>query len=183
MTAPPTSTRFLYFATELEGCFAETLARLPAVAEVVGSDWRARHFMAPGNVPADWRHRRLAVHAALEAPDQLFLDVEALETRRLLERHLRGQMAALGVSEIDVPAIRGGDRRLTRLASLWAWRQVDEDGARRYAGIRYLSRLSSEWECWAVFEGTGLRELRRREVGRDMDQLQSIARRFGLTIH
>ena len=58
--------------------------------------------------------------------------------------------------------------------------------AQRFAGIRYLSRLNAEWECWAVFDD------RMRHVAgcpglptsipRDDADLIEVARQFNLTI-
>ena len=46
--------------------------------------------MQNGEVPADWRSQRIAVQAAFVPtellPEIRFLDVEALKTRRVLER-------------------------------------------------------------------------------------------------
>lgn len=74
----------LYCATELRGCYAETLARFRPSA-------RMRHiveredptFMMYVGVPADWRHRRLKVLVRMD--DSLsFLDVEHGDTHEYL---------------------------------------------------------------------------------------------------
>jgi len=85
--SPTGDYRVCYFATTLDACFGETLSRfrpdpgLGAIAHEEG-------FMALNEVPADWRHRRLAVRAVPSPSDALsaihFLDVEAAETRALL---------------------------------------------------------------------------------------------------
>jgi len=46
----------IYMGSTLEACFGETLARYrpkPDLADLVADDWQA--FMAPGQVPAEWR--------------------------------------------------------------------------------------------------------------------------------
>jgi hypothetical protein len=48
--------------------------------------------------------------------------------------------------------------------------------------IRSLSRLSSEWECWALFEDVSLNEQERRPITRNDHALTSIAELYGLTI-
>ncbi|HZZ95628.1 MAG TPA: RES family NAD+ phosphorylase, partial [Jatrophihabitantaceae bacterium] len=148
------STEFgvVYFGTTQECCFGETLARFrPSLqlAEMVKDDWK--QFMHPGQLPADWRDRRAMVRA-VAAPQEVFLDVEAIKTREYLQKHLALGLSALGASDLDVSVIRGHDRRVTRLISAWAYHAVDEDGIARYAGVRYLSRLNTDWECWAAFD-------------------------------
>lgn len=115
--SPTQDYRICYFATKLDGCFGETLARfrpnprLAAVAEEAG-------FMAVGEVPADWRLRRLAVRVVAGTderyPEARFLDVEAAGTRALLRAKLGELLAYYGYGDLDVSTIRGGDRRVTR---------------------------------------------------------------------
>ncbi len=52
----------------------------------------------------------------------------------------------------------------------------------KFAGIRYLSRLSSDWECWALFENVALDEHERRPIPRDDEALLRIADLYGLTV-
>src|SRR5580658_3063961 len=69
----------LYFGSDLETCFAETLARFrPSMAmlALVKDEWEDLGFMAVGSVAADWRQRRTAIHIQLPA-DLVFLDVES----------------------------------------------------------------------------------------------------------
>ena len=177
----------LYFATRLEGCFGETLARFRPDVELVAvirPDWRSLNFMAPGNIPADWRHRRLAVRATpADGSEAVFLDVESSATRAVLREELAPALVALGVDDLDVPTIRGGDRRVTRIVSFWAWSQRQDDGRPRYSGIRYVSRLSSDWECWAIFDRVSTRELERRQVTHEMAELKAVVDLWGLTVH
>jgi hypothetical protein len=183
--SPTGDYRVCYFATTLEACFGETLSRfrpdpgLSAIAQEEG-------FMALGEVPADWRHRRLAVRAVPVTDDTTptirCLDVEAAETRALLRDELGELLAYHGYSDLDVPTVRGGDRRITRWIGRWAYEQRDADDRLKYGGIRYLSRLSSEWECWALFEDVALEEQERRPITRDDGALTSIAELYGLTV-
>ena len=65
----------LYFATKVQGCYAETLARLRPTARVRAVLRDEDNFMLCGGVPQDWRFRRLQVGVTLE--DALpFVDVE-----------------------------------------------------------------------------------------------------------
>jgi hypothetical protein len=175
----------LYFSTTLQACFAETLARLRPnlkLLALVEDEWRQAGFMSGGTVPADWRQRRTAVH--VRAPkDALFVDMESVATHQFLRGELAAGLVALGVEDLDVATVRGPDRRVTQMISEWAYlaREGDEP---LYAGIRYLSRLGSQWECWAVFEDDE-REfdvVERRPITKDMPELQEVAELFGLTV-
>jgi hypothetical protein len=174
----------LYFGTELEVCFGETLARFrpdPRVVAEIEDDWDDQGFMRPGDVPADWRLRRLAVRAEASGGAR-FLDVEAPSTRRTLAVQLAAVLASYGALDLDVAAIRSGDRRVTRAISYWAWSRMNDDGDPVYAGIRYLSRLDTAWECWGIFDDVPLQELERRSITPSMSELQSVATSFGLQV-
>ena len=180
-----------YFATELEGCFGETLARFrPDVALIaeIEADWQARGFMLPGDVPSDWRQRRLAVKVAIQETKGFcagpqFLDVEAGETREELRVALADVLAYYGSDDLDVATVRGRDRRITRWISKWAHDQQGADGEAAFGGIRYLSRLDTAWECWAVFEEVELKELVKLPILANNTDLQNIARRFKLRVY
>lgn len=175
----------LYFGTTLEACFGETLARFRpdlTLSSIVTDDWSELGFMSPGEVAADWRHRRLAVRAKASGDGALFLDVESLVTRSTLARHLGPALGVLGVSDLDVPVVRGGDRRVTRLISHWAWGRVNDDSNHRYAGLRYLSRLRTEWECWALFDRVPTVELARGTIKAENPALRKVAKLYDLRV-
>lgn len=93
--------------------------------------------MGLGEVPADWRQRRLAVKVRFPAGGRfprgaVFLDVEAA---------------------------------VTRLIGQWANDSTNAEGGPVFAGVRYLSRLDTSWECWAVFDDV--------EMGRSNDSRSS----------
>lgn len=171
----------MYFATDPLGCYAETLARFrPSSAVRAAVEAEDSGFMVCGGVPADWRMQRLLV--AAEAPEALaFLDVEAPETHEYLSTVLAARLVELGAPTLDVPALRGPDRRLTRAIAAWAHRAVDDDGAYRFSGLRYVSRLGDH-ECWAVFDGTELREVDRTPLLLECAAMKQIADTFGLRI-
>ena len=89
----------------------------------------------------------------------------------------------LGKTELDVATVRSGDRRLTRWISHWAWSQTIPAGRPRYAGLRYLSRINRDWECWAVFDRAGLREVHRESILRNNAALRAVAKHFNLVVH
>jgi hypothetical protein len=180
--------RVVYFGSEPVVCYGETLARFrpdPALAKVL-SEEKDDSFMHAGELPADWRLRRLAVRAtpadsplmvSLFPDGVLFLDVEAIETREHLRRELGDVLAFYGYDDLDVAVVRGSDRRITRWISYYA-----HSLRPRVAGIRYLSRLSSEWECWGVFDFVELTELERRTILRTDTDLLEIAGIYGLAV-
>lgn len=183
--SPTGDYRVCYFASTLDGCFGETLSRFrpdPGLQAVAAEEG----FMALGEVPADWRHRRLAVRVTPApsdaAPTVRFLDVEAASTRAVLREELGELLAFHGYADLDVPTVRGADRRITRWIGRWAYEQRDTRGRMKFAGIRYLSRLSTEWECWALFQHVGLAEQERRPIPRDDAALLRVADLYGLTV-
>jgi hypothetical protein len=183
--SPTGDYRVCYFATTLDGCFGETLSRFrpdPGLSSIADEE----EFMALGEVPADWRHRRLAVRVVPTPSDTVpairLLDIESAETRAVLREELGKLLAFYGYSDLDVPTVRGGDRRITRWIGRWVYEQRDANDRMKFAGIRYLSRLSSEWECWALFENVALDEQERRPIPRDDEALLRIADLYRLTV-
>jgi hypothetical protein len=175
----------LYFGTHLEACYGETTARVrphPAMVDVVGDEWDKLGFMEVGALPADWRHRRLAVR--VEFPQHLpFIDVVAVETREELRLRMAEGLAFLGYEDITLGTVMGDDRRVTRWISQWAHDQLNDDDEPIYAGVRYLSKMSEQWECWAVFDDVKIVELERITIEKDDPELQAVARQYGLTVH
>ena len=138
-----------------------------------------------GEVPADWRQRRLAVKVKFTdetgrfADGVQFLDVESADTRAVLRDELGDVLAYYGHADLDVPTVRGADRRVTRMIGQWAFDAVDEDSQRPiYAGVRYLSRLDSDWECWAVFDDVEIEELERQSILDNDRTLRKVAERY-----
>jgi RES domain len=174
--------RVWYFATELEGCYGETLAAMrpspEVVAAVKGED---ECFMPLGQIAADWRRTRIAVRATFPE-EQPFLDVEAASTRAILQRELAWLLAQLGLDDLDVAAIRSKDRRLTRWVSQWTWHQRHETGSPNFAGVRFCSRLNTDWECWAVFEDVLPEEQERKPILLHDQALRRVAELYGLEV-
>lgn len=151
-----------YFATDLEGCFRETLARYrpdPELADLVRDEWNERGFMTVGGIAKGWRDKRVIGHVALHLALP-FLDFEHPETHRALEEALGSDgLAQLGYEQLDVGVMRGQDRRVTRTIADWAQAARNENGP-MFAGIRYVSRLG-DFECWAVFDNVLIAEMSR----------------------
>lgn len=141
-----------------------------------------------GDIPADWRQRRIAAHVRFPAEGRFshgvrFLDVESLATRETLREELGPTLAFYGYTDLDVATVRGGDRRITRWIGQWAYDQQTLEGNFMFAGVRYLSRLNTEWECWAVFDDVPIEELNRRPILQTDPDFLKIARTYKLTPH
>lgn len=181
----------LYFGTSLEVCYAETLARFrpnPVLAAMVADEWREMGAMGPGNMPADWRSRRIITQVRLPTALPL-VDIQHPDTLAALNADEQLMAACLlhGVDEIDLGVVCGPDRRLTRLIASSLYRAVGSDGQPRWSGVVYPSRLgiadSGRHTCWAVFEGTEIEELATKSILKADLSLGAVAERYGLTIH
>lgn len=151
----------LYCATDLEGCYAETLARYrPSPRIIAALGLHTDGYMSVGSVPADWRLRRVTTRVICQEPLP-FLDVD---------------------QPLDVSLMRGRNRLVPRLVSRWAYVQQNEDWTPRYSGIRYESKLGG-WECWAIFDGTRLGQAEERAVSLEDPELVSVSAMYKLTIH
>jgi len=108
----------LYFATDVRGCSAETLARFrPTSSAAVPQAAAAnadQHLMAPGSVPAEWRELRTKIRVT--CPDVYFVDVDDPATHTHLLGVLAAELHQLGVENLDVSTIRGPDRRVRGLS-------------------------------------------------------------------
>jgi hypothetical protein len=169
-----------YYGTTLHACFGESLAPFRpkgGLAELVKKDWDRMWAMEAGAVPSDWRHRRRALRCRV-ATSRSFLNVESREVITALDGSLQAILQPLDIEHLDVAVLRGPDRRITRVLSDYVWSQK-EGGRPRFAGIRYLSRHNSDWECWAVFEGTPVESLEALPIECDMPELQEVAKAWG----
>lgn len=86
------------------------------------------------------------------------------------------------IEALDVPTIRGYNRRLTRELARWIYTQIDEEGHPLYSGIRYISK-HGDYECWALFDGTEVEEVSSLSVECRDNDLLHVARMFNLTVH
>ena len=152
--------RTLYCATRRITAFGETLARfrpdptLIAKLALVDDDEPIEaalsgavdpEFPRHGLIPNDWIGRRRIGHALID-PDNRFVDLGAAESLAHLNTELRSWLRLWGLKEVDLSTVTSQHRVLTQFAARHIY-------TLEYAGIRYVSRLDSSWECWALFEG------------------------------
>ncbi len=172
----------LYAGTTPEACYAETLARLrptPKIRDLIKDE---EGFMVTGGVPQDWRLQRTLGDLHLEDPLP-FLDVEDPSTHEHLSEVLASELVALGYDDpLDLSDICNRDRRLSRAIALYAFTAAEADGRPKYSGVRYISRIATDWECWAIFEGTEIEVLGQRTIELSDPDLQKVADLWGLRL-
>lgn len=89
-------------------------------------------------------------HTILQ-PDTQFVDLGTAQTSQYLGEALAVQALAHGAIDIDQSLLMESRRGFTNAIARFVYELRNDDGAPRFAGIRYVSRLDSTWECWAVF--------------------------------
>ncbi len=177
----------LYFGTTLKVCFAETLALLRPnlrLQSLAYEEWSAKNWMRPGNVPADWRHRRIAIRVKI-GNSLPFVDIDHPATLAELNtyRDLMAGLSRYGVNELDLGTVTSKDRRLTRYIAEYLHDMTDDYGRPRWNGIRYLSRHGEGFDCWAVFDHVSFEEIERVSIEQSHPDLLEVAALYGLTIH
>lgn len=171
----------IYCGTNVKGCFAETISRFRPSAKMRAlMEQEEPGFVTCGGVPQNWRDQRTIVAASI-ADSLPFVDIDNPVTHEYLSAKLADELVDLGVDVLDVGNVRGPNRLITRAASSWAYYAQDANGP-KYSGIRYMSRVIPDQECWAVFEGTPIVEVSRRAIEVNDPDLQAIADMWGLRI-
>ncbi len=174
----------LYVASEPITCYFETLAPLrpaPGITLKAAKDDAA--FLAPGNVPAQWREDRLLYSLSpVMRPPLPFVDLSDVETRTWLYRLLESELAPLGVDHLDVPEVTHPDRVLSRRLARLLYSVTDDDGMPVFGGIRYSSRYN-QGEAWAVFDRCAVEITDQQRIDKRDNEVSAVARAFGLTLH
>lgn len=179
-----------YFATAKKTALKESLADLrpsPKQSDELNDEFRRTGRMPPGNLPADWRHRRIIVRMSVTS-SLPFVDVSHSDTIDWLQDDIRLQQVldALGMDIYnDLGTVVGKRGPITRLISDIVYYALDEDQRYKYGGIRYCSRFGTDLECWAVHDKLrgDLNEISRTIIGKDDSDLSGAAGAFGLNIH
>lgn len=199
-TRPEERFRVIYCATQRGATFGETVARfrpdldLLASLDVISDEESVAEALAGavdpkdprrGLILADWRLKRRIGHTVLD-PSLGFVDIASAETMQYLRNALAPLADQLGLSDVDLGSVTGSNRSFTQECARYLHDQTDDVGNPVYAGIRYPSRLKSDWECWAVFD-----DRIRHASGHpgfpttfhaDDEDLMEVARLFNLTI-
>lgn len=171
----------IYCGTTAKGCFAETVARFRPSAKMRAlMAEQDPGFVTCGGVPQNWRDQRTIVAASI-ADSLPFVDIDSPVTHEYLNAKMADELADLGIETLDVGNVRGPNRLITRAASSWAY-WAEDAGGPKYSGIRYMSRVLPDEECWAVFEGTPIVEVSRRAIEVSDPDLEDIAAMWGLRV-
>jgi len=151
--------RVLYFATRRAGAFGEILQRhIPnpqSVQEIFNNNPPPNPLLLGGQVTQAELIRRQVGTTILDSTLR-FADVMAAESRMDLyySSVIPPLVAQLALSFLDVSAITGDTkqhRQLTQAIALHIYSLADAQGRPMFDGIRYISHVSADWECWAVF--------------------------------
>lgn len=167
----PPSQRFrvIYCATSPAGAYGETVARVrPKLAEIQGfaeiegdedfpepTDAYLQGLRDPlypdrGVLSASWRLERQLCNTRLD-PSLRFVDICSPKTIETLRETLSPVAVHLGLKDVDFSTVIGPMREFTQECARLVYEQADDKGQPLFAGVRYESRLNTEWECWAIF--------------------------------
>ena len=174
--------RILYLASQPEGAYGETVAQFrPSVKTLSQSGGHLSFGVRPA-IPRDWRVTRRLGSAVLFMTLAV-VELDAADTVQALRPVLAPVATRLHLPDIDLSAITGPERALTQAAALHIYQQRDAQGRPLYAGLRYVSRLKREWECWAIFAARmRYRPLRVDLITADDPHLYEAARLLHLAI-
>jgi hypothetical protein len=200
----------IYAATIGQGAYGELLAGFRPIVAAIDAVRRfgitpalltsARdgivdpEFPAHGTIPKAWRERRHLTQATL-ARGAVFVDVSHPATLTALRLGFLSSLYQrtrdeLGLNDFDLSDVMSRNRTLTQQLARYLHElptdAVGELGpGEEIAGIRYLSRHSPAWECWALFADRidgRLEFSESRPIAPDDPDLLTVARQFGLSV-
>ena len=141
-----------------------------------------------------WRRRRQITQALL-GERSTFINVSHPATLTFLRVHFLASLDAqtrqlLKLDDFDLSDVMSRNRTLTQHLARYLHELPRESFSElgpgeEIAGIRYLSRHSPEWECWALFADRieGKLEIgESRPISADDPDLLAVARHFGLSV-
>lgn len=196
---PENRFRSIYCATSKVAALAETLAPLrPSlrlrqdILDTTDDDEDVEHVLdgthdpadpSRGLITSDWRNLRQIGSARLDRSMQ-FADVTTAESFRELSEVVAPLLSRLGIPRIDLSSITGEQRLLTQECARYIYELDGEDGEPLFAGIRYISHLDGNWECWAIFDDRMRHhdEFSELSIFPDNPDLCEAARLLGLSI-
>lgn len=182
----------LYCSTTPEGAFAETIARYrnrPGLLDridrfLTGQPDSDYDFpLSPGRVPDEYFTNRVLGHVTVD-PAVRFVDVDHPHTHSAATAALEPLLAKHGLQSVDRGVMYHPDRRLTRPIARYYWQLARSGDHHDWAGLRYMSRLGPDWECWAVWEPNPLlaHDATITTLLRDHPDLQAAAAKIDVTI-
>lgn len=189
--------RMIYCATQRAAAFGETtarmrpdltlIARLRAIIDDEPVEDALRGSIDPkhperGIVPLEWRFQRRLGVTHLDSSLR-FVDLAAAPTVHYLRSALAEFAATHRIRDVDFSTMTSQQRPFTQACARYVYDQKGVDGVPLYAGVRYLSRLNPDWECWAIFADRILHTPGPSEtIHPDDPGLIDAARVLGLTI-
>jgi RES domain len=189
--------RAIYCATQRLATFGETLARFRVSAKVLAGLDAIEDEESPnealagaidpedrtrGLVSADWRWKRRICHTMLDAATQ-YVDIGDHDTMQYLRIELAPLAAEYKIGDVDLSALTSQQRPFTQYSARQIYTLTDGHGNSLCAGIRFVSRLDSKWECWALFDDRFTHESGfPANIDADDVDLLTIARSFRLTV-
>ena len=183
---PRSEYRVVYASSQRLGALLETLARFradPAIAaeRIVGDPRDAAHEAVPaGVVPGQWLESRVLGGARCDAT---FADVGHARSLAYLRTALAAAVLRHGLTELDASAIRARvPRGFTQEVSRQVYECTDEQGARAFQGIGYLSRLGDDIHNWAIFEPAAIDVIDVSHLSRDDPDLNKALALHGLAL-
>lgn len=113
-----------------------------------------------------------------------FVDISHPQTLSFLLANVISDLESIvgqRLDDFDLSDVMGRNRQLTQYLA----RYFHELPGEKIAGIRYLSRHSARWECWALFADRVAGKLEigeSRPIAADDADLLAVARQFGLSV-
>ncbi len=149
--------RVLNAASSRLGAFVEVLSRfrpdLQLLKELAEIEEDGAATEAPGELGASWLTNRLMGAARFHGE---FVDIGHSSSLAHIRNELAPRVVHYGLEDLDTATIRlSAPRRFTQEVSRYVYDQSTPEGARRFAGITYLSKLGDEFRNWALFEPAG----------------------------
>ncbi len=147
--------RVIYCATRAAGAYGETIApyrqslSLLAKLQQVEDDDPTDRELEGGIVPEDFCSDRVLGITRLSRGLR-FADTSDGTTLTVLREELAQYVLDLGLEEFDLSAMTSSQRKLSQEVACYIYELADE-GHTSFAGIRYVSRLHTPWELWAIF--------------------------------
>lgn len=200
-----TGRRTAYLASTRECAYAEVLAYLRrnlssgdplakdaaalgmSVAQFVAeveSDWATSGHMPPGHLPRGWRSERLLYELNLPSAGH-WVDLATPDSLAAAESALPDQLAATGVTTLDLGVLHGTNREATTAIAAWVSSQTLDDGTSPL-GIVYESKHATglAWAHWLPSAPTlrGITERASEPITGEDGDLLTVARRFGITV-